>query len=132
MELFLIKDTQTGEFKRGAKDQYAFDCKGKAKRSLIHTDWWKEYQRDYILKEDGKGQLLADRDFLKERYYEFYKNGGHFSVPQKLRDDIQQNHCEINKARNDCYKRQIKFPSFKDQTRFEIHRIKNIDTEPVK
>lgn len=52
-KLYIIKDEVTGEFMQGAKGQVAFDSPSNARRSAIHTGWWKSHKTLEFLKSKG-------------------------------------------------------------------------------
>lgn len=120
----VIIDTETNKHMTGAKGQDIFSSKGAARRSLIHTGWWKTFQRENIVCLIGGKAILAQ----SKKVHDMLMKTGDQTLRRKLREELMELEQQIRELHSK-YKREtgdfssnLKV-SFVNQTRYKLMKV---------
>lgn len=130
--LVVIRDTLKNKIMPGAKDQMAFDSKGRARRSLVHAGWWSQAARHETLRElMPNGNMIVD---AREQIKEELNRQGWRNRDQQLVAEFSRIEDEIRQFTrgNTEYSKTVSAYKFDKQTRYVIELLVNIETQEIK
>lgn len=125
--LFIVLDTKTGKIMTGAKFQRVFNSVSGSKTSARNTYWFREWQRNQLLRSMGYGCLING---LEKALEDAEKCD---PLPDSLRSHIfrLQQHCRDNLKEMTFSTQQEMKITFKEQTRFVVEEVTSLNTLPI-
>ena len=130
----VIVDTDTNEIKTGAKEQRMFTDEGFARRSLIHTGWWRIYQQNCFLEEVGRKDLVlqlqhVERELAKpENSWDEHL----LKLRKNINKEIDYTVYDFNKDKGwNSYNKLVSKFKFNNQNRYKLKKVVAIEVEDV-
>lgn len=134
-ELFVIRDTLINKLMLGAKSQIAFDSKGAARRSLVHTGWWEEFKRrQVILSHMPNGAHVLQLQEQLEAEFQIQYARDWKTVNPVLRKQLAGISADIGawaKSSHGLVDTEIRKIKFDNQKRYVVEYLINIETKEI-
>lgn len=131
-DIFVIRDKVANQLMEGAKGQLAFNTKGHARKSLVHTGWWPWFKKyDTVRKLMPNGNQAVDE---YENLRELMAKEDYRNRDIVLRDALRHADSDISswiRSNQKAFLAAVAKIKFDNQTRYVVESLVSIETKEI-